>query len=110
MDPDVVNISVVTHISQLHGSMIAHGQDPYFKFHKPTVSAGRLLWSLPTIAPWTEDRIRGEAWTEDQTGLRSDRTGLGPVLGREKAEKWHEIPMPLLFVGHGPCLGACPCP
>jgi len=44
---------------------------------------------------WTEDRIRGEAWTEDKTGgpgkpgIGQDRTGLGPIMGREKAEKWH---------------------
>jgi len=57
---------------------------------------------------WTEDRLRGGVWTEDRTGLRrvQDQTRPGKpetelVLGREKVEKWHEIPVPPLFVGHG---------
>ena len=61
MDPYAVNTipgtSVATHISLLHVSMVAHVQDPFFEFHNNTIRACRLLWPLPTIAPWVEYRI-----------------------------------------------------
>jgi len=62
MDPYNVNMMsgtfVVTYMSQLHATMIAHTQDPYSEFHIPIVCAYRLLWSLPTINPRVEFRIQ----------------------------------------------------
>jgi len=53
----VKNISgtfVATHIFLPHASMVSNIQDSYFKFHSVMVHACKLLWSLPTIAPWVE--------------------------------------------------------
>ena len=39
---------VITHISLLHASIIAHAQDPFSQFDSITVRAHRLLRSLQT--------------------------------------------------------------
>ena len=61
MEPYVVNMVpstfVAACISLLHDSMIAHAHDPFSEFHSIMVRACRLLWSLPTVAPWVEYRI-----------------------------------------------------
>jgi len=70
-------------------------------------------WPNRTGPVWTEDQIRAKARTENRTCLRPvlyriepgkpgagpDRTDLGPVLGMDKAEKWHGLPVPPLFLG-----------
>jgi len=47
MDPYAISMMpdtfVAAHISLLHASIIAHAQDPFFKFHSITVRAYRLL-------------------------------------------------------------------
>ena len=50
--------SVAAHISLRHASMVAYIQDSYSEFHSPMVCIRRLLWSLPTIAPWVDFRTR----------------------------------------------------
>ena len=62
MDPYGVNMmlgaSIATHIALLHASIEAHAHDPFSEFHMITVRAHRLLWSLPTVHPWIEFRLR----------------------------------------------------
>jgi len=42
---------ILTHISLLRASMVAHMQAPYYEFHNRMVHTCRLLWSLPIVAP-----------------------------------------------------------
>ena len=47
----MLGISMATHITLLHASMVAHIQDPFSEFHSVMVRTRRLLWSVPIVAP-----------------------------------------------------------
>jgi len=40
---------VLTHISLVRATMVAHMQDPYFRFHSCMVNRCRPFRSLPTV-------------------------------------------------------------
>jgi len=48
------NIVVTTDVSLLHGSMVVHLCDLYYKFHSHSCGPYlyRRLWSVPKFAPW----------------------------------------------------------
>jgi len=62
MDPYAVNLlpgrSMIAHIMLLHISIETHAQDPYSESHNITVSAQRLLCSLPLEGLRVEFRHR----------------------------------------------------
>ena len=49
---------VAAYISLLHTSIVTHAHDPFSEFHNITIHKCRLLWSLPTVEPWVEFRLR----------------------------------------------------
>ena len=54
----MMGASMAAHIALLHASIEAHAHYPFFEFHSITIRAHRLLWSLPTVHPWMEFRLR----------------------------------------------------